>query len=418
MKSLSLVMLATLAEPAPLLPPYGSDTVVIKAAHVHLGDGNVESPGVVVIRDGKIIAAGKDPGMPLGSRVIECGEASSITPGLIDAACQLGTSTLIGWSEQLSEVVPQVDLSQAVDHYSRDLEELAREGVTTICLTPEAASVVGGKGISFKTAGPPAGRMLPAAPFVKANLGPETVFRAGSNTTPFGQSVSFYARRPTTRMGSAWVFRKAFYDALEYRSKGTTSQDPAVMAVLAEVLDGKVGLRMQAREAHDFFTCDRLASEFGLTFTLEYATEAFQCLDLLAERKIPVIYGPVDPSAGLSTGFNDPGDLCLTTPVKLKERGIAFCLTAADQKGENGLCHQAGLAIRHGLEETEALRAVTSVPAQFLGVEKRVGALKPDLDADLVVWDGPPLFDTSRVKAVLILGQTVHDPDGLFDAGK
>ena len=69
------------------------------------------------------------------------------------------------------------------------------------------------------------------------------------------------------------------------------------------------------------------------------------------------------------------------------------------------------MAVKEGLDRTEALRSITVNPARILGLEDRVGALKPGLDADLVIWSGDPLDVMSRALRVFINGREVYRYD-------
>src|SRR5699024_9771469 len=75
------------------------------------------------------------------------------------------------------------------------------------------------------------------------------------------------------------------------------------------------------------------------------------------------------------------------------------------------LVHQATLAVQEGLDREAALRAVTVSPAVILGVDDRVGALRPGLDADVVVWSGDPLDVMSRAMRVFVAGREVYHFD-------
>jgi imidazolonepropionase-like amidohydrolase len=74
----------------------------------------------------------------------------------------------------------------------------------------------------------------------------------------------------------------------------------------------------------------------------------------------------------------------------------------------NFLVHQASLAVKEGLPRETALEALTANPASFLGLDDRVGALKPGLDGDIVVWSGDPLDVNSRAERVFIDGAEVY----------
>lgn len=79
------------------------------------------------------------------------------------------------------------------------------------------------------------------------------------------------------------------------------------------------------------------------------------------------------------------------------------------------LVHQATLAVKEGMDREEALRAITVNPAKIMGLADRVGALRPGLDGDVVVWSGDPLDVMSRALEVFVGGVGVYrysDEDG------
>jgi imidazolonepropionase-like amidohydrolase len=68
----------------------------------------------------------------------------------------------------------------------------------------------------------------------------------------------------------------------------------------------------------------------------------------------------------------------------------------------------AALAVRDGMDEEEALKAITINPARICGVDDRLGSLEKGKDADIVVFDRWPLDVNARVKWVIIDGKIVH----------
>jgi imidazolonepropionase-like amidohydrolase len=186
-----------------------------------------------------------------------------------------------------------------------------------------------------------------------------------------------------------------------------TPSDQALEALI-DVINKKTPLRIQARTQFDITTALRLTKEFGLEFTLEEATDAYRCAKELAERKVPVVYGPIFADAdGWRATFGETQHARLTTPRTLLDYGIQMALTASDMRDEQGLAAQAMYSMRHGLSYHEALAAVTENPARILGISDRCGTLEPGKSADLVLWTGQPFEMTSRPAAVVIGGQVV-----------
>jgi imidazolonepropionase-like amidohydrolase len=317
-------------------------------------------------------------------------------------------------AEQSSEVVPHIRVLDALELGSRDFQRLARGGVTTIYASPDASAMIGPRGAVLHTAGPPAARVLQAVAAVKATIGSEPGSLGTYNRPPSRSSSDLYNRRPNSRMGLVWVFRKSFYDAIRcgqgLQVYGADTADAEAHGVLLEVLQGRVPLRIQARAQRDILTALRLAEEFQLTFTLEEATEAYRCLDEIKATGTRVIFGPIyDQPSGIRAGSRDGERSRYYTFRALLERGIPTALSAHEFRDEDGLARQAMYAQRFGVGFDDALRAVTLTPAELLGLDDRLGTVEVGKRADLVLWSGRPLAADSLPVLVLIEGQVVVD---------
>lgn len=324
------------------------------------------------------------------------------------------------WAEQSSEITPHLRVIDSVNLLSNDFDRLLRSGVTTVWVSPSSASVIGMRGAIVKTGGPLESRVIRAAGAVKASMGRDPYRRGGFNRSPRSRNLSFHTRRPTTRMGVGWVFRKAFYDAIRVSQglpmTGADQPPAAAVPVLLGVLKGEIPLRIQARVVQDIESAIRLTREFGLgqngvpPFLLEEATEAYQVLPLLKANNIPVIYGPIFATPrGFRARTGEANRPRFDTARLLHEADITFALTAHDLRDEEGLVRQGMLAVRHGLPADAALRAMTLTPAELLRVNTRLGALSPGADADLVIWSGEPFAATTRPLAVIIDGRVVYE---------
>ncbi|HPM24316.1 MAG TPA: amidohydrolase family protein [Phycisphaerae bacterium] len=451
---------------------YGADAdgvIVLKAARIHTVAGETLENGAIVIEGGRITAVGPDVPIPEGARVMEHVDGV-ITPGLIDACCLIDSEipqearswsygapprsfwgalgeyarrqrdepdpecdpiedtarTLpdglaaalppqITWTEQSAEVTPHRRVLDSLNLFSNDFTRLARAGVTTVYVSADTANVIGNRGAIVKTAGPLAERVIRGVDAVKVTLGGDPTLRGTANLLPpsHGPAPSFLTRRPTTRMGVDWVFRKAFYDAQRVRAglaiHGADMPPTEAVPVLLQVLDGEVPLRVQARMQHDIFSALRLAGEFKLKFTLEEATEAYRCLPQLKAAGVPVIFGPLYMTpTGFRAATDEVDRARLNTPAQLADAGIEFALTAQELRDEEGLVRQGMVAVRHGLTPELALRAMTATPASFMGLAGEVGVIAPRAAADVVVWSGEPFDAASRPVLVLVSGRVVY----------
>jgi len=473
----SVAFFLALMSAAPMARADGG-ILVLKADQLHVGNGEVVENGMVVIVDGVIRAVGEDLRIPQGAETIEiengaltpglidahaavestnimtdgdrsasdvlhdifcprhkhmlkmncCGSScpnymQHVTGGFCDICgfpdaspgdSAVGTRTYNTGVEQSSEAVPHTHIIDGLNLRSPDFRRLLADGVTTVYASPDSAAVIGPRGAIVRTGGPVKGRVLRDAAAVKAAMGTDPYMRGRGNRRPFRRNVNFHARRPTTRMGVTWVFRKAFHDAQRYEkglpvSGADTPSEPA-LAALVDVLHGRIPLRIQARKHHDILSAIRLAKEFELDFTLEEATEAYKCVDEIKSAEVPVVFGPiyVTPSGYRASSF-EVDQSRLGTVKALFDAGIETALTANDLRDEDGLSRQAMYAMRCGLTREQATKAVTQTPATMLGIDDELGTLEIGKRGDVVLWNNEPFEANAKPVVVVIDGEVVLD---------
>ena len=360
------------------------------------------------------------------SRVNELGELLDVSCGCVCGrapleateaadALAVGVPPSATWAEHSNEVVPHTRVVDSINWFARDFERLVRSGVTTVFVSPDSASVIGARGAIVKTGGDLAQRVVRDMDAVKAAMGRDPATRGVANRLPPGRGggVTLRTRRPTTRMGVEWVFRKAMYDARRVAAglplQGADQPPLEAVDTLNALLAGEIPLRIQARMQHDINTALRLSREFGLQFILEEGTEAYDCLPQLKAAGVPVIFGPIyDTPVGLRRFGGEASNARLSTATALHEAGVPFALTAQEMRDSEGLAGQAMQAVRFGLPRDAALSAITAMPAKLLGLEGEVGVLASGSAGDAVVWSGDPLDATTRPLAVVINGKVVY----------
>ena len=171
------------------------------------------------------------------------------------------------------------------------------------------------------------------------------------------------------------------------------------------VLKKEIPLKIHAHQANDILTAIRIAKEFDLLLTLEHVTEGHLIVDKLKENKdIPMAVGPTLTHASKFELQNKTWE----TPGILSKAGCQVSIITDSPvipQEYLGLC--AGLAVKAGMDEMEALKAITINPAKHVGIDKRVGSLAKGKDADIVIYEGSPLVSDSRVCNVLIDGNRI-----------
>lgn len=329
----------------------------------------------------------------------------------ISAILTSGVQPAVTSTESSSEVVPHTSVLDVANLRSPDYGWLARGGVTTVFVAPDTSAVIGPQGAIVTTYGSIRDRVLNDSSDVQAVIGTDPYAVGLRNSRPFGQFVSARTRRPTTRMGVSWVFRKAFADTIDWAAgrEVTGSDQPPVEAlpILKSLLDGETSLRILARDRNDIEAAVRLSDEFGLSFTLVEATAAYDCWDVLERLRPEIVFGPIsDTSVGLRRFSGDENRSKLGTIRELFDRGFEPAITAQDMRDEQGLAAQAMMAIKAGATFEQALRAVTVNPARILGMSEEMGSVEVGKRADIVLWTGKP-FEATTAPAVVIVGGRV-----------
>jgi|YNPNPStandDraft_1061719.scaffolds.fasta_scaffold24555_3 imidazolonepropionase-like amidohydrolase len=385
-----------------------SGVTAIKAGRVLTVSGEVLENGVVLVENGRIAAVGTDVSIPEGATVVEGGEGV-LTPGFIDADAPLGVSD--NSNEEYREVTPHLRISAAIWPQAPEFQWARQRGVTAVGVMPGLANVVGGLGAVVKTRGDTVQEMQVRDEVgVLVSLGTPAAW--GNIPIRSGRPTSFFWRRPTTGMGVVWEVRKAFFDARRYlEAPDDPTLDPEERrgsAVLARALRGELPVWISARREGDIRTAFRIADEFQIPrWILVECTEGYKLAGEIAERKVPVVVGPLYYYPTQPVQSNEGREICLNNAGILAEAGVPVALTTSSREGVGDLLTHAAFAVRHGLSPEKALRAITLTPAELLGVADRLGSIEVGKDADLVLLSGDPFQATTRILRVWIEGQPV-----------
>lgn len=384
-------------------------TRAIVGGYVVPVDGDPIEGGTVLISEGRIAAVGRDADVdvPDGAEVTDAAGAW-VLPGFLDAHAHLGVhEDGEGWSGDDTNEMTDANGARfraidGIDPHEVGFDDALAGGVTSVVIKPGSGNPIGGRTVGVKTWGRTAFDMVFADEVsVKSALGenPKRVYGEKDKT-------------PATRLGVAAVIREAFTKARNYaaqrehaRGEGKPFDTDLTMETLARVLDGELAWDQHTHRADDIVTAIRLSEEFGYRLVVNHGTEGHLVADTLAERDIPVIFGPMITSRAKV----ELRHRTLRAPGIMARAGVKLAFTTDHPVVPiHFLVHQATLAVKEGLDPDTALRALTVNPASMLGLDDRVGALKPGLDADVVVWSNDPLDIMSRALQVFVGGREVY----------
>lgn len=364
--------------------------------------------GSILVEGSKITALGEELEIPEGALLIDA-RGGLVLPGFIDAHCHVGIGEEIyrlegdDINEMTEPVTPELRAIDGINPEDEGFRDARQGGITTVFTGPGSGNVIGGTGVVMKTAGKIVDRMIlrePAGLKIAFGENPKTVY---------GEQK----KMPMTRMGTAGLLRQALVDARTYLDKlelGKNDPDKLPerdlgMETLGRVLRKEIPLRAHAHRADDIMTAIRIAREFDVDLVIEHCTEGHKIAPELAEYDYPAVVGP----SLINRAKVELKDKTFKTPGVLAKAGVKVALMtdhSVTPIEQLPLC--AAMAVKEGMDEEEALKAITLNPAEILGVADRVGSLEAGKDADIVVWTEHPFNLQARPAYVMINGEIVR----------
>ena len=362
----------------------------------------------ILLAGGKIAGIGTDLTAPADAEIFDA-DGLDVYPGFVDAHTHIGLDGYgIGYEgcdyNEMNDIwTPQLRAIDGINPRDPSLAIARKAGVTCVCTGPGSANVLGGTFLAMKTVGDRIDNMI-----VKDPVAMKCAF--GENP-----KRCYRDKCDSTRMSTAAFLRGALMQAKDYGARkqaanGDVTKMPAYnqkLEALLPVLAREIPLKAHAHQANDIFTALRIAHEFGLRITLEHVTEGHLIVGELAKEKdVPMAVGPSLTHASKFELQNK----CWATPGVLSKAGCHVSIIT-----DNSVIPQqylplcAGMAVKAGMDEFDALKAITINPAEHIGVADRVGTLEVGKDADLVITAGCPFEVLTEVKAVFIDGVRIAE---------
>ena len=359
-------------------------------------DGIVEQ-GTILLDGTKIVAVGADVAIPAEAQVIDV-EGRIVTPGFIDAHTHMGIDEEIhqpigdDCNEMTEPNTAELRAMDAINYRDLAFQDAVQAGITTVMITPGSANVFGGLITVMKTAGKTYKDML-----INGEAGLKMAFGENPKRV-YGEKD----KTPSTRMATMAIARQGFYEAQEYIKKSDEDKEFSLQTEhIAKALNGGIPVRAHAHRADDIMTAIRLRDEFNLDLVVEHCTDGHLIADELKEANVPVTVGP-----SLSNRAKvEMEHVTFRTPGVLANAGVDVALiTDHPCTPIQYLPICAGIAVREGMQEYDAFKALTITPAKILKIDDRTGSLKAGKDADIVVWDNHPFEIKGKPNMVFING--------------
>ncbi|HSG48000.1 MAG TPA: amidohydrolase family protein [Longimicrobiales bacterium] len=385
----------------------------LTGARVVTAPGQVLDGATIVIRDGIIQAVGRNVQAPAGARVWDL-SGHTVYPGFIDAHADLG----------MDDVPEGGDVGPT--HWNPQVRAWFS---TTMNLTddPDRRAALRSQGFGTALAVPTEGIFRGMATVVDLGEGGvrDRILRSDLvQAVGFQRSFPLGGSYPNSPMGTVALMEQTFMDADwyirawdAYESSGRAFLPPetsAALEALEAAVQGEQPVLFETGSEEEYLRARRIAEEFGVRPWFRGNGTEYRIIDQLQGRSEPLII-PLDfpdapdvddPEAALNTSLQDLRHwyLAPTNPARLAEAGVRFAITSDGVASLNQFLPNLRIAVARGLSPSDALAALTTTPAAWLGIDRTHGTIAQGKVANLVVSEGDLFTQEATVRDVWVEG--------------
>jgi len=393
--------------------------LILKGATLYTVTNGIMPNGILVIQDGKIVTVGpsSEVTVPDGA-VVRDVSGKVILPGLVDTHSHLGVyphprvPANADGNETTGPVQSVVRALDAIYPSDPGIRMAQAGGITTANIMPGSGNAVGGQTAYVKLRGRTIEDMLIHKDGIQGGM------KMANGENP-KRAYAPRKQTPATRMAVAALQRQLFIRAQNHQKKWGVYEekkeedetakppDPDIaLDPVIEILQGKRTVHFHTHRGDDIMTAIRLAEEFQFPLVLHHVSEGYKVADEIARRNIPCSVIVLDAPGGKPEAV----EMTLRNAAILEKAGVKVAFHTDDPITDSRFfLRMAALAIRAGMSEAAALRALTIHAAEMLDLQDRIGSLEVGKDADLVVLSGPPFSVYTHVLATYIEGEKVFD---------
>lgn len=413
------------------------DVYAIRGARIVTAAGAAIESGTVVMRRGIIDAVGANITAPPEALIVD-GSGMTVYPGLIDlgntsAADQPAptppqnmrtTAELERW-KRTQIFKPEARAADVVKVDDGALTRLAAAGITSALAIP-AGEVIAGQSALVNVVAPPDPPQIGNIVDARRHLiivKPAVALHVSFPDRPRAAQNAY----PESLMGVIAFVRQAFLDAQHYSemarsvqpngdrsARAGASDDPGLQA-MQPAIERKMPVAFEANQGREILRALKLARELKLEPIVTGARRADEVVVDLKAQNVRVIYSlnyPERPAA-LAPDADEPLTALRTraqapkVPAELAKAGIAFAFASAGLSDPKDFVKNASKAVKAGLSEEAAIRALTITAATIAGANDRLGSIEPGKVANIVVTDGNLFDEKTKITRVFVDGRPV-----------
>ncbi|HNR09449.1 MAG TPA: amidohydrolase family protein [Saprospiraceae bacterium] len=371
----------------------------------------------LVIRKGRVEAAGQNVSIPADAIVVDCSD-KHIYPSFIDIYSDYGMPAVPRPQQRGFGGPTQLDNDAKYPAGWNAAIRAENAAARVFQVNDARARDYRNNGFGLVNSHIPDGIVRGSAALVSLANAKENLVMIRDRTTAHfsfskGSSTQSY---PTSLMGSIALLRQTFLDAQWYKTKPASEGTNLSLAAFNELLN--LPMVFESGDKWNDLRADKIAREFGIRFILLAGTNEYQRIAEIKASEAKLIVPLNFPSA---QDVEDPNDARLVSladmkhwemapgnPGALQNAGVSFALTMyglrSDGPGAGSFTANLSKALKNGLTEEKALAALTSEPAAMLGISDLVGSLEAGKLANFLITSGPLFQDKTVIHQNWIQG--------------
>lgn len=432
----SLLTPAVLHAQPPQAPPQDdqvlapvSRTYAITNVNIIQGPGRKIDMGTVLIKDGLITAAGKGLAVPPEAVVIKA-DSMYVYAGFIDGLARTGVTKPKEETQPRVQnpgnpppdragITPQTDVRNLLNSTDKALEDFRGVGFTTAQVVPHGVLLPG------------------SAAVIQLNGKPADEIVLVTKSSFYSELTSNQGVYPGTILGIMAKWRELYtqadlargYESM-YASNRAGLERPAsnrILEAFYPVIEKKQPVLFKADKILDAHRVLTLQHDLGFNLTIANLKEGWDVINKIKAANAKVFLSLELPDEvkeekkdakkdAKPETANDKEKAALEARKKdfiakydgqaatFAKAGVKFGFASIDVKTSSV---QANLRrmIKAGLTEDQALAALTTSPAEILGVSDRLGSIDNGKIANLTISDKPYFNEKAKVRWVFIDGQ-------------
>lgn len=369
-------------------------------AVIHVDHQTTLDSATLLIREGKVVATGRNINVPKGYSIIECG-GKHIYPSFIDLNTNYGFSksklNLQGRADQIDPLVPGAyNANDAIKPYIEASKYFVTNKIQAEIFRKSGFGTV----LSYSQDGIARGSSTLVL-LLDENENESMLLEKAAAHYSFnkGTSKQMY---PSSLMGSVALLRQTYMDAKWYSETKTYTD----LSLQSWNENQKLPQFFDAGNKYAVLRADKVGDEFGVQYIINSNGSEYQNIKeiknaaaaLVVSIDFPKAYKVEDPleAIGVSLKQMKHWELAPHNPKILSENNIDFALTSSGLKSKNDFLKNLRKAVSVGLTKEDALKSLTTTPAKLVRAQNKIGSLKKGYLANFIIAD-QDLFEEKAV---------------------